>query len=158
MMYHLIPDWVFALCRGFDNKAKPVQARNFYLELQRSNGVVKDPKRLRSRHKSLRHRLEGYYYYYKEQRWLSWAPVKQRRYSAMKESQNLRVLFVTEGMGPDEHNKLIELAREIDEKRIGLRLFLFLRLEDLGQNPVQTIAEPVWRTPVIGDELKSILA
>jgi hypothetical protein len=102
--------------------------------------------------------LEGYYYYYKEQRWTSWAPVKQRRYSAMKEPQNLRVLFVTEGMSKEEHESLITLAREIDEKKIGLRLFLFLRFEDLELDPVQKISTSIWSTPVVGDVSRSIFA
>ena len=66
------------------------------------------------------------------------------------------MLFVTEGMSQEEHANLIVLARDIDEKKIGLRMFLFLRLEDLGPNPVQNIAEPIWQTAVVGDGSKSI--
>lgn len=150
-MYHLVPDWMFALANGKDEQGNLLQVRNFFLELQRSKGAVKSPKRLRSRYKSLRHRLEAYYYFYKQQRWTAWAEVKKRKYAAIKEPQNLRVLFVTEGMSQEEHTNLIALARDIDEKKIGLRLFLFLRYEELGQNPVQKITESIWQTPVAGD-------
>ncbi len=155
-MYHLIPDWSFAVATGHDQAGHPLHIRNFFLELQRSKGAVKNPQRLRSRYKSLRHRLEGYYYYYKLKRWLAWAPVKQRKYGVIKEPQNLSVLFVTEGMSPREHENIITLSRDIDERKIGLRLFLFLRLEDLGQNPVERIAEPIWQTPVAVDTKRSI--
>ncbi len=150
-MYHLVPDWVFALAGTDDQHDTFLQPRNFFLELQRSKGAVKDPKRLRSRYKSLRHRLEAYYYFYKQQRWTAWAEVKKRKYAAIKEPQNLRVLFVTEGMSLKEHANLIALARDVDEKKIGLRMFLFIRYEDLGQNPVQRIIESIWQTPVVGD-------
>jgi len=155
-MYHVIPDWAFAFSGGFDSKGKPLQVHNFFLELQRSKGAVKNPKRLRSRYKSLRHRLEGYYYYYKQQRWSAWAPVKKRKYAAIQEPQNFRVLFVTEGMTHEEHANLIALARDVDERKIGLRLFLFLRFEDLGEDPVQTITRSVWRTPIAGDMPRGI--
>jgi hypothetical protein len=157
-MYHLVPDWVFAFSGGYDQQGNPLEVRNFLLELQRNKGAVKNPKRLRSRYKSLRHRLEGYYYFYKQRRWSAWAPVKKRKYAVIREPHNFRVLFVTEGMSHEEHSNLIALARDIDEKKIGLRLFLFLRFEELDQNPVQRIVEPIWRSPVATDRPLSIFS
>ncbi|MCG8603508.1 replication-relaxation family protein [bacterium] len=150
--FKICPDWTFALT-GWRNRNKLPRSPEFYfLELQRSNRVTKNPHRHRSRHKSLRHKLESYYYFYKTKRWQDWSEKKKEQ---LPNFQNFRVLFVVE-MGDEEMQNLIKLACEIDEKKHGLRLFLFININSLKTNP-DLILQPVWQTPVIGDPLCSIL-
>jgi hypothetical protein len=68
----------------------------------------------------------------------------------------MRVLFVAEGMDHREYQSLIKLARDVDERGQGIRLFWFCRMEDLISDSLRNIQQPVWQTPVIGDELRSI--
>ena len=152
--YNLAPDWVFAFSAGEDSQGNPLPIRNFFLELQLSKTrAVKNPDLLRQRWKSLRHRFEGYYYYYKTDRWEHWSKKKS---SLIQQPDNVRVLVVTEGMSEREFNRLIDVSRSVDHAGVGIRLFWFLRLETLADDPVNKIKDRIWQTAVEGDPLRSI--
>ena len=79
-----------------------------------------------------------------------------------------------------EFENLIELVRNIDERGKGLRLFLFIRLQDLedkisiekkrltksgkqvvekilNQESLMNFFKPIWRTSVAGEEIRAAM-
>jgi hypothetical protein len=165
--YSVRPDWFFALSRpnGYTN--------NFLVELQRSSRSTKNPKSEIG--KKVRQKYEAYYYLFKNELWHEWPDKKPE----IRDPRNFRVLTICDMKEP-EYDNLIEMVRNVDEFGRGLRLFLFIRLEDLeskitdtkkrkagtGREVVEkTLARksllklfgPIWQTPVIGEPLVSIL-
>ncbi len=165
--YSIRPDWFF----GLGGQGRPVS--NFLVELQRSSRATKNPRD--EAVKKVRQKYEAYYYLYKNELWRDWPEKK----SEIKNAKDFRVLTICD-MKEQEFENLIELVRNIDERGKGLRLFLFIRLQDLEdkisttkkrltrsgkevvekmltQESLMNFFEPIWRTSVAGEELVSIL-
>ncbi len=156
--HRIMPDWIFTFAPTTDSSGNHIAARTFFCEIERSNQRTKNPQSQRRRYKSLRAKLEAYQFYYLTRPWLSWDEQKRQKYKDIQDLRNLRVLFITEGMGQKEFANLLALARDIDEKGQGLRLFWCVRLEDLNHhNPLENIMQPVFTTPVKDDRLRSLL-
>lgn len=166
--YSVRPDWFFGL-----KEHQGPTVRNFLVELQRSSRATKDPRDATA--KKVRQKYEAYYYLYKNELWQGWPEKKQD----IKNPKNFRVLTICD-MKEDEFANLIELVRNTDERGKGLRSFLFIRLQDLenqisitkrrrtkaGKDIVERMLTqesllelfgPIWRTPVQGEQLVSIL-
>ena len=150
LRYTVVPDWLFSFKAGQDDSGNHIPTRNLFVECQRSNRMTKSASSLDA--KSLKKKLEGYYYYYKQQKWLE----RQGSKLQLECPNNMRVLFVTD-MKRQEHENFIQLARSVDERGLGIRLFWILRIQELAENPLSKILQPIWQTPVEGDELKCLL-
>ena len=147
--YSVRPDFAWAFDGGRDTDNNLLGRRNFKLEFQRSNRAIKDPKRRRSAYKSVRHKLEGHFYFARNERWKDWPDSVKEKYNDIKEPQNERVLFVTQGMSRQEHANLIDLTRSLDEQGRGLKQFLFTRFEDLEGAPERCTADDLAKVGVM---------
>ncbi len=142
----LRPDWFFAIRRD----GLPV--RNFFVELQRPTRKTKNSSKA-SEVRSVKKKFRDYYYFYKLE---GFNHISEEDYPDVMNLKNMRVLILTD-TGDQEHENLIKLARDVDERGRGLRLFWFARVQDFDINRPESLFKEVWRTPVQGDKHWSIL-
>jgi len=142
----VVPDSVF----GIDRSKKPT--RNFFLEVQRATRKTKESELTRDQRKTVSAKFQRYYHFYKNGEYKN---ISRDEYPEMKNHKAMRVLVLTD-VGDQEHENLIELARSVDTRGDGLRLFWFARASDFDlQNPGSVFSN-VWRTPNIEDEQENV--
>ena len=140
------PDYFFSIMR---DGQPPI---NYFVEIQRASRKTKVSSSLFTR--SVQIKFRDYVQLYR-QRKLELS--SSADHPDARELKNMRVLIVTD-MSDREHENLISLARSLDERGKGLRLFWFARLRDFDLSKPKSLIASVWRTPVVGDALMSILS
>ena len=132
------------------NQSPEMGIDNFYVETHLSSRKTKQTSDQRKR--TIQRRLEDY----RNFKYFHLYEGIQDKCPEVENWKNMRVLTLTD-TGDIEHENLIKLARSLDEKGKGLRLFWFAKKSDFTLTNPKSLFAHVWRTPVEGDDLQSIL-
>jgi hypothetical protein len=140
------PDLLF----GISKIGYPSDVSNFYVEIHRPSRKAKESSRKQIN--TIAKKLTAYKRFWEHEVYKS---IDNEDYPDIRNWKNMRVLMVTD-VGYQEHENLISLARKIDDRGKGLRLFWFARKQDFDLNKPETLFNAVWKTPIEGDGTKSI--
>lgn len=144
--FNIDPDFFFGMKIG----DRPTV--NFFVEAQRPTRKTKESSKQQL--KNIRRKFQAYFLFWKAQAYR--AGDIARVYPEVTNWNNVRVLILTD-TGDKEHENLINLARRIDKRGRGVRLFLFAKRRDFELSKPEGLFSNKWCTPVEGDRLYSIL-
>jgi hypothetical protein len=121
----------------FGIRTRGQAVNNFFIEYQRPTNQTR---------KKIRRKLLNYFMFWKYRIYKADTVVSD--YPDIEDWQTMRVLVVTiPETSTQEHERLIQTARTIDEHGKGLRLFWFSKLGGFKLNRPDSFFSKAWQTP-----------